>query len=177
MLSSDSQCRTDFDVQYFSIFAPFSFEMYEKTFNMKLYIYIIMQARMHMHMRPYIVGAQPDMYACEPTEDGVQDSLSRTAYISYMNAFWQSACATTGVLHCVRAVRAVWRFPMNVCVLVRVCMQVIRSDIQAEKSLILGGQKKKWPVSKFLHGVVDWPYKHVSSVFRVIFETEKIWPL
>ena len=38
-------------------------------------------------------------------------------------------------------------------------------------------QKKKWPVSKFLHGVADWPYKHVLSVFGVIFVAEKIWPL
>ncbi len=78
---------SDFDVQYFSIFAPFLIEIYKKIQNMKFHIYIIMQARMHMQMRPYIVGAQPDMYACEPMEDGVQDSLSRTAYISYMNAF------------------------------------------------------------------------------------------
>ena len=47
-----------------------------------------------------------------------------------------------------------------------------RSDIQAGKR----GQKKK-PVSKFLHGVADWPYKHVSSVLGVIFVAEKIWPL
>ena len=44
-------------------------------------------------------------------------------------------------------------------------------------SKLAKGAKKKCPVSKFLRGLADWPYKHVLSVFGVIFKTEKIWPL
>ena len=31
--------------------------------------------------------------------------------------------------------------------------------------------------ARFLHRGVVWPYKHVSSVFGVIFLVEKFWPL